>query len=305
MPSRSRRAPSVPFSLSLSLSLSLVLAPLAAQAVPDPAPLRAFLGKDAPLPAAAEQRGLLPQLTTLLGARDPALRDDLAYSLLAKWLCVDRVVPVEQRRALLETWLGALVVDPAAPPDAVLRRSFSALALGLLVALDNREPWLTDAEHARLLAAAVDYLRAEGDVRGIVPELGWVHSVAHTADLLKLLARSPRLDAAGTARVLAAIADKLERTDVPLVCGEDERLARAVLAVAARDDFDDGAFAVWLGVVWPAAAGAADAAALARGHNRRHLVTTLHALLAADPRTSPSLEAARQAVGAHLRARLR
>ena len=39
---------------------------------------------------------------------------------------------------------------------------------------------------------ALAYLAAELDLRGIEPRVGWIHATAHTADLLKFLARNPR-----------------------------------------------------------------------------------------------------------------
>ena len=46
---------------------------------------------------------------------------------------------------------------------------------------------------------------AERDRRGYAADTGWVHATAHTADVLRFLARSPKLPVAGQARLLAAI----------------------------------------------------------------------------------------------------
>ena len=54
----------------------------------------------------------------------------------------------------------------------------------------------------------MNYLKDEQDVRGFDARLGWLHSVAHTADLLKFLARSPHLQVQEQAVVLKAIADQ-------------------------------------------------------------------------------------------------
>lgn len=292
--------------LVLTFGLLLLAGSVAAQVPRDAAGWRAWLGPNAPAPAADALPQLLAGLTSLLDSPDPELRDDIAYGLLAKWLVRDRIVPIESRRTLLGAWLTKLRVTPGAPPDAALGRSFAALCLGLLVALDNQDPWLSPAEFERVLANALEYLRAEADVRGFDARLGWVHSVAHTADLLKFLARSEHLQPAGQATVLAAIADKLTATTVPLTCGEDERLARAVLALAAREDFAAPAFAAWLPTAWPARPpGTSSLAELAREHNRRHLLVSLHALLAVEARPAASLPAAREALAAHLRQRLR
>ncbi len=125
----------------------------------------------------------------------------------------------------------------------MLRRSFSALSLGVLAILDNEAPYLERDEFDGLLAAALEYLRNEKDVCSFDATMGWLHSVAHTADLLKFLARSRHLRVQQQGMVLSAITGKLRAVETVLVDGEDERLARAVLSIAARPDFDEAAFA--------------------------------------------------------------
>ena len=278
------------------------------------APWQRWLAADAPKPGADELPRLLEALLPLLDSPDPALRDDVAFALLTKWIYRDRVVPVEQRRLLLARWLGKLASvddrppasEPGAAGTAVCGRSFAALGLGLLVALDNQAPWLGAEEFERVLAAACSYLRAERDVRGFDGKLGWLHSVAHTADLLKFLGRSRHLQPAGQEQLLAAVADKLDRVEVPLWAGEDERLARALLSLVGREDFAAEAFTAWVATAFaPPVATPPAVAALAREHNRRHLLLSLHALLSVERRELAGLVVAREAVQAALTARLR
>jgi hypothetical protein len=158
-----------------------------------------------------------------------------------------------------------------------------------------------------LLGAALDYLAAERDVRGYDAEKGWMHSVAHTADLLKFLARSPRLATAGQQRILAAIAVKLESTG-PLVDGEDERLARAILSLAGRSDFDAAAFRAWHSAyparqkawrrsLWAKApawsAPGLDPEGYAGIGNAKHLLASLYSLLAQVREPASALVTAR------------
>jgi hypothetical protein len=58
------------------------------------------------------------------------------------------------------------------------------------------------------------YLAAEQDIREYAADRGWMHSAAHTADLLKFLGRSRHLDVAGQARLLNAVAQKLASVSV-------------------------------------------------------------------------------------------
>lgn len=250
------------------------------------------------VPATVPLPVLLGELSAMLGSPDPELRDDIAYSVLANWMYRQRVVPVEERLRLLQTWEGNLRSGIGERgTHTVIGRSFSALALGVLAIVDNEAPYLDRATYARLLGSALTYLKAEQDVRGFDSRLGWLHSVAHTADLLKFLARNPHLQVPEQALVLTAIADKLSAVDTPLVHGEAERLARAVQSIVARADFDETAFAAWLKAMAPIRRTTAPTlATLAIDQNRRDLLVSLFMVLSTDRRDLPGLLRARTLV---------
>ena len=100
--------------------------------------------------------------------------------------------------------------------DGVLLRSFSALTLSVVAARDSEAPFLSAEEYATLLDAALAYFHDERDTRGFDAAKGWMHSAAHTSDLLKFLARNPRLPA------------NLTRTQVHLSCPSSCRFPLAV-----------------------------------------------------------------------------
>lgn len=239
---------------------------------------------DASLPS------LLRELSGYLSSTDPELRDEIAYQVLTQWLYVQRLVPAELQQELLDEWRGNLSKGIGeAGTDSVFLRSFSALMLSVAIALDNQAPWLDDAEFDRVLQSALAYLRDERDTRGFDPEQGWVHSVAHTADLLKFLARSSHLEVSEQGAILTAIADKLSRLDHVLIHGEDERLARAVAAIVARPDADVSAFDAFLERVKPVRLeGLPTPKELAVNQNRKHLAVSLYAVLKTGGRDDPS-----------------
>jgi hypothetical protein len=183
----------------------------------------------------------------LLSSPDPALRDGVGFEALARWVWRDGLVPaadLETLRLRLQGNLEAGLGESAG--DRAYGRSFSALGLSILAAADLRKPWMTPEAFDGLLGAATRYLGAEKDVRGFVPGGGWVHATAHTADVLKFLARSPRLTPAGQARIVTAVASRLGTAGVVFAWGEDERLAQALLSLARRKDFDPKPFEAWL-----------------------------------------------------------
>ena len=82
----------------------------------------------------------------------------------------------------------------------------------------------------------VTWLLAEQDLRGFVPGKGWAHAIAHGADALAALARSPHASKAELTVVLDVIADRvLSPVDHWLVHGEPDRLAVATMDVLRRN----------------------------------------------------------------------
>src|SRR6185503_15009931 len=270
------------------LSLTLITA-VGAAAASAPAPAhdaafwRGIKANDFIVPEGAAPGALLLEVCgDLLGSPDPEVRDQLGYDIAEAWILRKKTVSDADLRpviALLEKNLGAGIGENGT--DSVLRRSFSALVLSLVAARDNAAPFLTADEFDGLLSAALDYLTRERDERGFVPDKGWHHSVAHTADLLKALGRSPRLAPAAQRRILGGILLKANGSTTFWTWGEDDRLAAAVLAILKRDDFDPATLNAWLDRfvdVWRSALqnpAALDPARFAAAKNGRNILTSL------------------------------
>jgi hypothetical protein len=191
--------------------------------------------------------GLLKEMNALLGSTDPVLRDDVAYGAAERWIARQKLLAADEQRVLLALWmanLGAGLGETGS--DSVFRRSFSALNLSLLAALDITRPFMIQPEFDALLAGALDYLARERDTRGYDASKGWIHTPAHTADLLKFLARNPRLRPPVQAQLLQAISAKCAAVGQTFAWGEDERLGQVVRSIVRRQDFDAAAFEAWL-----------------------------------------------------------
>jgi hypothetical protein len=91
------------------------------------------------------------------------------------------------------------------------------------------------------------YFAAERDLRGFGPAKGWAHALAHTADLLWVLAQCRHLHTADLERLLSAIAGKVTvPTEYACLALEDERLANAVWAALRRDLLNSAFLQAWL-----------------------------------------------------------
>ena len=242
---------------------------------------RAIAREGMAVPAGESAAGLLGEIDELLASRDPFLRDQLGYGLAQQWILRERLLSPEEARELTRTWttwLGRGLGESGT--DTVLVRSFAALDLSLFAALDLEAPFLDDAGFAALLDGALDHLANERDLRGWEPEVGWIHATAHTADLLRFLARSPRLDGDAQARILEGIALRMTEPGPPVFTfDEDERLAAAVVALLAREDLSGDACAAFLELCrGPLAPGGAefDPERFAARRNTRNLLRAVH-----------------------------
>lgn len=200
-----------------------------------------------PAPPAGERAGLVDEMCAHLGDPDPAWREHVAIDGLTAWAYRAPVLDAAARGRLVARLAENLRHGIGeVGGDRVLERSFSALMLSTLAAADNQQAFLSPTEHDALCTAALAYLRDELDVRGYDARVGWRHSVAHTADLLKFLARSPQLSLDEQRAFLAAIRAKLRAPSTGVLpWGEPERVAKALLSIVRRADFDRAAFEAW------------------------------------------------------------
>jgi hypothetical protein len=250
-------------------------------------------------PAAEPVAPLADELVGNLGSPDSELRDDLSFSILTAWIYQKKLLgPDDLRRitAVLENNLRRGLGDRDG--DGVLLRSFSALTLSVIAARENETPFLDTGGYHQLVAAALGYFRDEQDLRGYDSQRGWMHSAAHTSDLLKFLARNPKLETTEQASILAALLAKNTSAASSFSQGEDERMARVVISIARRGDFDRDGFKRWLASVSAAAAfpQSVSVDALRAQQNVRHLLAALWAELSADDRPSDGADFARTAV---------
>lgn len=199
------------------------------------------------VPAGARVSELTVELLALLGSPDPLLRDQLAFEILSAWLTGGLYSPDDCRR------MGAQLIGNLSAglgeteTDAVFLRSFSVLILEKILEADASKPFLTAAEVHDWLEAFLSYFLQERDLRGYVPEKGWAHPVAHSADLLMGFALNQHIQPADLERMLNAVTARLA---VPVrhtyLYLEDERLAFAVIVALQRNLLDRSFLRGWV-----------------------------------------------------------
>ncbi|MFB7513241.1 DUF2785 domain-containing protein [Streptomyces sp. NPDC056144] len=175
---------------------------------------------------------LVGELSAALADPDPQIRDGAPYAVLATW--IDRRTIGTARRLELGDEMAARFTHPRAEA-----RTFAPLVLDMLVNGGDLKAGWVDAFEA--------WYPAESDLRGHDATIGWLHAVAHGADLLATLGLHPDVD---PARMLALAAARLTTpTDHVLDQLEDDRLARAVARVLTRADLTEADSVGWLDTV--------------------------------------------------------
>lgn len=259
------------------------------------------------VPPGTSAFALAQQLTPWLASPDPELRDTLAYTTLDVWIRHGQLTGVQLLTLLpqLEQNLTSGIGESGT--DSVFKRSFSALTLASLAERDLQQPFFSAAQYRELLSSALAYLRDERDTRGFDPTQGWIHSTAHTADLLAALARNPRFTPADQQTLFAGVERRLRTAGRICTFGEQDRLAVALLCIITRDDFALAHFQSWLdsveqdGLAWQKSP--PDPILLALFENHTYLLEALLARMPTQTPLSPAATQARDAVRAALRKR--
>jgi hypothetical protein len=188
-------------------------------------------GTDFAVPAGPDLDALAAELAEALADPDPAVRDGPAYAVLATWI----------RRRVLDSqlsWLGARMAARFADPR-IQARAFAPLVLA----------WMAEAGHLdeEWTQAFERWYPAETDLRGYDAGLGWLHAVAHGADLLGVLGCDQRVR---PERMLELAAGRmLAETSFVWRDQEDDRLAYAIALILARADLTAGQCTGWLDLV--------------------------------------------------------
>jgi len=198
------------------------------------------------VPDGESASALAHELSGLLASPDSELRDDLAYSILTRWIRAGKLSN-EDFISLADEWRANLKKNIGETGnDTVLLRSFSALCLSEIAAHDVKSPFLGSERYHALLSDALTYLNQERDLRGYEVKVGWIHPTAHTADLLEALAENSALTTSEQQTILNAISERLTTAHVIYTHGEQDRLALAVMAIIERPDFQVDTFQHWL-----------------------------------------------------------
>jgi hypothetical protein len=174
---------------------------------------------------------LAAELAAEMADPDPAVRDGPSYVVLATWL-ESGVLDAQL------SWLGDTMTARFADPR-VQARTFAPLVLAWVIERGGYdERWVQAFER---------WYATETDLRGHDPQLGWLHAVAHGADLLAVLGRHRLVR---PEQMLALAAHRmLADTEYVWRDQEDDRLGFAIARTLARPGLTPAESTGWLDLV--------------------------------------------------------
>ena len=227
-----------------------------------------------------DRHGSALLLVKCLGDPDPKVRDALAFEALSSVMRSGALEP-----GTLAALKNALLNQVGQRGSSPVLRSFSALTLSEIARTDRIKPWMSDTERQELVDAAAAFLSGISDYRAFSDQGGYVHAVAHGADLALQLGLDPAITKSQLDKLLTAIATQVAPKDptVAYWAGEPDRLARAVVFIAQRKLHADAEWKTWFASVmnpkplpsWDAAF--TSEAGIRKHHNVRAFLLSLFA----------------------------
>lgn len=212
----------------------------------DPGFWEDVLAHGAAVPEGRRLDDMTVELVELIGDLDPHLRDDLALTVLLRWIAAgiyDDLLPA----------LGDGISEGLRPglgedgTPSVLRRSFSARVLAAVIDRDNVLHGMHREAVLRWGDRGLSWLIAERDLRGHVPGAGRAHALEHAAEVLRAMAQSRHLQAEGLGVVLDTLGDRLLRPTPHAYAGsEADALSYAAMTVLHRDAVDIPTLQAWI-----------------------------------------------------------
>ncbi|QIX27479.1 DUF2785 domain-containing protein [Nocardioides sp. JQ2195] len=231
------------------------------------------LAHDLEVPTDRPLDELTTELTIMLGSADAHRRDETALRVLATW--IRRGVYDDLLAGLGDGMVAGLAIGLGeVGTDTVFRRSCSALVLAVCLDRNLEVAELSPEKVLEWGDRLTGWFVREQDLRGWVPGKGRAHAIAHGADAVGALGRSPGLGVNELTVLLDVLADRiLATTEQRLVHGEPDRLAVATLEILGRDLVPLSVLEPWVARIG-ASAGGHDETAI--GFNAHACLRALH-----------------------------
>jgi len=173
---------------------------------------------------------LLILLLENIGHKDSYVRDDLVYPVFAH-LLHDDILTYDKLNSICEILLSEkyLFLDMANNDKySVLVRTFTLLQLFILLYKYNQKGLEYQDYIKKIYDAFIRYYQDEIDYRGYEEEVGFIHSVAHSADLMSQLMESEVIKENELETMFNLIYSIFTTKEYQFIHDEDERTVNAI-----------------------------------------------------------------------------
>lgn len=167
-----------------------------------------------------------------LGIVDPKIRDELVYVVFCTWILngyISKKALHEVLTILLSDNFINFNINSNLLKHAV-KRTFSWLIIAAIIEYDNKSSFLTKSELRIILNNLKSYLENEKVFTGYSSKYGWVHSIAHCADVFLELLRSKSVSENDKNSISLLIIKIITQTKVYFLYREEERLCKAIFS---------------------------------------------------------------------------
>lgn len=191
---------------------------------------------------------LTEKLLLHIGVKDGEVRDNLVYPVLAH-LFHDDLFDNEY----LDSKVLQLISDDYLFYDmnnkieySVLKRSFTLLQLAILVYKHNQKQILSNSTFTSLSNKFLDYFEQETYLTGYKKDVGWCHTIAHSADLFAQIFKNDNIDRIYIEKALLLIQNKFMIKHYQYTSDEDERMVNAIENAVKRDVVSQDFITDWI-----------------------------------------------------------
>lgn len=171
-----------------------------------------------------------------IGDVDPIVRDEIIYPNLAH-LLYDKHFTEEQLSNITRELISDRFLHFDIDNDielSVLVRSFTTLQLAILVHVHNRDQVLDEELMNEVYFRFLDYFNKEENLEGYREGVGFMHSIAHAADLFGQMVKVELYREDKIRSIFKAISKKFKTSEHFFMYDEDERMTNAIFNALER-----------------------------------------------------------------------
>jgi Protein of unknown function (DUF2785) len=178
---------------------------------------------------------LLDECLLFIGISDPEFRESTLLKsigiLISEYICPEKKVSVVESLCG-ENYLFSL--QNSKYKKSFVCRSTSLVLLSALIFSLNAENDISSPLVRKTFTSLIEYMNFETEFRGYDSEFGWIHTIAHTADLIDELVKTDLLSVYDLHLVFESMFKMIKNARTPLNFGENQRVAYCIYGIILK-----------------------------------------------------------------------